>query len=152
MLPSGKEAKFDFNEECRTSFDLLKSKLSSAPIITTPNWEEPFELMTDASDYAVGAVLGQKRNKVFHVIYCASKLLNEAQLNYTTTENELLAVVYAMDKFHAYILWSKIIIHTDHAAILHLMNKKDAKPRLIRWILLLQEIDIEITDRKGTEN
>jgi hypothetical protein len=108
--------------------------------------------MCDASDFAVGAVLGQRRDKHFHPIYYASKTLNDAQENYTTTEKELLAVVFACDKFRSYLVLSKTIIFTDHSALRHLFSKKDAKPRLIRWILLLQEFDIEIRDKSGAEN
>ncbi|KAL4341150.1 hypothetical protein GQ457_08G031210 [Hibiscus cannabinus] len=108
--------------------------------------------MCDASDYAVGAVLGQRKGKIFHPIYYASKTLNDAQVNYTTTEKEMLAVIFAFDKFRSYLIGTKVIVHTDHSAIKYLLSKKDAKPRLIRWILLLQEFDIEIIDRKGTEN
>jgi hypothetical protein len=76
----------------------------------------------------------------------------DAQVNYTTTEKELLAVVFALDKFRSYLLGSKVIIYSDHAALRHLLAKKETKPRLIRWILLLQEFDIVIRDKKGTEN
>ncbi|KAK8690121.1 hypothetical protein V6N13_088822 [Hibiscus sabdariffa] len=143
---------FDFNTTCLEAFNKLKEKLVSAPIVVPPDWTLPFELMCDASDYAVGAVLGQCRGKIFHPIYYASKTLNEAQINYTTTEKELLAVIFAFEKFRSYLIGTKVTVHTDHSAIKYLPAKKDAKPRLVRWILLVKEFDVEIIDRKGTEN
>ncbi|CAM8899972.1 unnamed protein product [Rhodiola kirilowii] len=146
------DVEFNFDEECLEAFDKLKKNLVSAPIVQPPNWDLPFELMCDASDYAIGAVLGQRIEKKLHVIYYVSKVLDGAQINYTTTEKELLAVVYAFEKFRPYLVATKTIVYTDHAAIKYLMAKKDAKPRLIRWVLLLQEFDIEIRDKKGVEN
>ncbi|CAM8960866.1 unnamed protein product [Rhodiola kirilowii] len=143
------DTKFRFDEECLVAFEKLKKALVSAPIIQPPNWDLPFELMCDASDYAVGAVLGQRLDKKLHAIHYTSKVLNGAQLNYTTTEKELLAIVYAFDKFRSYLVGSKTIVFTDHAEIKYLLAKKDSKPRLIRWILLLQEFDIEIKDKRG---
>ncbi|KAL4362531.1 hypothetical protein GQ457_04G017680 [Hibiscus cannabinus] len=143
---------FEFNNDCTKAFNLLKQKLVTAPIVEPPDWKLPFELMCDASDYAVGAVLGQRKGKIFHPIYYASKTLNDAQVNYTTTEKEMPTVIFAFDKFRSYLIGTKVIVHTDHSAIKYLLSKKDAKPGLIRWILLLQEFDIEIIDRKGTEN
>ena len=100
--------------------------------------------MCDASDVAIGAVLGQKRDKLFRVIYYASRTLDDAQVNYATTALTLLAVVFAFEKFRSYLVGSKVIVHTDHAALRYLLAKKDAKPRLLRWILLLQEFHLVI--------
>ena len=147
-----KDVPFVFNEECLEAFHTLKKALVSAPIIQPPDWNLPFEIMCDGSDFAVGAVLGQSKDKKHHAISYASKTLTGPQLNYSTTEKELLAVVFAIDKFRSYLVGSKVIIYTDHAALKYLLTKKDAKPRLIRWVLLLQEFDIEIRDKKGVEN
>ena len=108
--------------------------------------------MCDASDYAIGAVLGQRKDNKPYVIYYASRTLNSTQLNYSTTENELLAVVFALDKFRSYLVGSPIVVFSDHAALKYLLSKKDAKPRLIRWILLLQKFAITIRVKRGVEN
>ena len=105
----------------------------------TPDWNNDYEIMCNASDYAMGAVLGQRTEKIFKAIYYASKTFNEAQENYSTIEKEMLAMVFVCEKFRPYILGFHVIIHTDHATIRYLMAKKEAKPRLIRWVLLLQE-------------
>ena len=147
-----KDTVFLFDDACLTAFERLKEKLITAPVLIVPDWNEPFEIMCDSSDYAIGAVLGQRREKIFRAIYYSSRTLNEAQENYTTTEKEMLAVVYSCDKFRPYIIGSRVIIYTDHAAIRYLFEKKDAKPRLIRWVLLLQEFDMEIRDKRGVEN
>nr|GEW87114.1 reverse transcriptase domain-containing protein [Tanacetum cinerariifolium] len=143
---------FEFDDEYPKEFKLLKEKLTCAPVIVSPNWNLPFELMCDASDFAVRAILGQKDGKNIHPIYFASKTLNPAQQKYTVIENEHMAVVFAFDKLRSYLILSKTIVHTDHSALRHLFKKQDAKPRLIRWILVIQEFDIEIKERKGTEN
>ena len=113
-----------------------------------PDWNKEFEIMCNASDYAMGAVLGQKADKMFRAIYYSTKTFNEAQENYSTTENKMLAMVFACEKFKPYILGSYVNIHTDHAAIKYLMAKKESKPRLMRWVLLLHEFDLEIKDKK----
>nr|XP_027120388.1 uncharacterized protein LOC113737344 [Coffea arabica] len=197
--------------ECENAFNKLKELLTSSPIIQPPDWGLPFEIMCDASDHAVGAVLGQRVGKATHIIYYASRALNGAQLNYSTTEKEFLAVIFALEKFksyllgtkvivffdHAalrylmtknhiiyyasralngaqlnysttekeflavifalekfksYLLGTKVIVFFDHAALRYLMTKKDAKSRLIRWILLIQKFDLEIRDKRGSEN
>ncbi|KAG7568017.1 Integrase catalytic core [Arabidopsis thaliana x Arabidopsis arenosa] len=126
-----KDVEFEFDEECLVAFQKIKNALVSAPVVQPLDWELSFEIMCDASDYAVGAVLGQRKDKKLNVIYYASRTLDEAQCNYATTEKELLAIIFAFEKFRSYL---------------------DAKPRLIRWIFLLQEFDIEVRDRKGADN
>ena len=134
------------------AFEKLRTALTTAPIIRPPDWSQDFELMCDAFDYAIGAVLGQRIDGKPHVIYYSIKTLNEAQRNYTTTEKEILAIVYALNKFRPYLLGSKTVIFTDHAAIKFLLSKNETKQRLIRYILLLHEFHIEIRDKKGIEN
>ncbi|GKC39651.1 reverse transcriptase domain-containing protein, partial [Tanacetum coccineum] len=126
-----KDALFNFSEECIQAFEKLKRELTHAPIMIKPYWSLPFEVMCDTSDYAVGAVLGQRIDKHFKPIHYASKTMNKAQENYTTTEKELLAVVFAFDKFRQYLVLSKTIISQ---------------------IILLYEFDIEIRDKKGAKN
>ena len=147
-----KDAQFIWEEDCQKSFEELKFYLTTAPIVRAPNWQLPFEVMCDASDLAIGAVLGQREDGNPHVVYYASKTLNEAQRNYTTTEKELLAVVYALDKFRAYLVEADIVIFTDHSALKYLLTKQNVKARLIRWVLLLQEFNLQIKDKKGVEN
>nr|GEY35087.1 reverse transcriptase domain-containing protein [Tanacetum cinerariifolium] len=114
-----------FLGQCIKSFNTLKRKLTEALILIAPDWDLPFELI---------------------------KTITEAQTHSTTTEKELLAVVYAFEKFRSYLVLSKSIVYTDHSAIKYLFAKKDAKARLMQWILLLQEFDIDIRDKKEREN
>ena len=146
---SNKDVVYMFNEEFLEAFNTLKAKLLFASVITTPDWGQEFELMRDASDYVVGVVLGQRKGRMFHTIYYASKVLNDAQINYATTEKELPTIVYALEKFRSYMVGSKIVIYTDHASIKYLLYKADSKPRLNRWILsqpiLWREGDARLT-------
>nr|GEX51695.1 reverse transcriptase domain-containing protein [Tanacetum cinerariifolium] len=128
------------------AFNALKKKLIEAPILVAPDWDLPFEIVCDASDYAV--VLRQHKTKYFQPIHYASKTMMDAQAHYTTTKKELLAVVYAFEKFQPYLVLSKTIVYTDHSALKYLFAKQDAKPRLLWWILLLQEFDVIIHDKK----
>ncbi|GJQ91123.1 reverse transcriptase domain-containing protein [Tanacetum coccineum] len=124
-----KETPFVFSKDCIDAFQTLKKKLTEASILVVPDWNLPFELICDASDFAI-----------------------EAQIHYTTKEKEMLAVVYDFEKFQPYLVLSKSIVYTDHSTLKYLMNKQDAKPRLLRWVLFLQEFDITIHDKKGSEN
>nr|GEY50957.1 reverse transcriptase domain-containing protein [Tanacetum cinerariifolium]GEY50974.1 reverse transcriptase domain-containing protein [Tanacetum cinerariifolium] len=147
-----KNSPFIFSNDCIQAFRNLKEKLTEAPILIAPNWDQPFELMCDASDYAVGAILGQRIEKHFRPIHCASKTMTQAETNYTTTKKEMLAVVYAFEKCRSYLIMNKSIVYTDQSALKYLFSKKDAKARLLRWILLLQEFEFKIIDTKGAEN
>nr|GEV77833.1 reverse transcriptase domain-containing protein [Tanacetum cinerariifolium] len=120
-----KETPFVFSKDCIDAFKTLKKKLTEAPILVVPDWNLPFELMCDASDFAIGAVLGQRKIKHFQPIYYASKTMTEAQIHYTTTEKEIFAVVYAFEKFRPYLVLSKSIVYTDHSALKYLLRSEN---------------------------
>ena len=147
-----KDFTFEWSQACEAAFDKLKTMLVSSLIMRSPNWDLPFEIMCDAGDYAIGAVLGQREDKKAFVIYYASKTLDSTQSNYTTTEKEFLAIVFALEKFRSYIIGSPVTIFTDHVVLKHLLFKQDTKPRLTRWILLCQEFNLTIKDKKAVEN
>ena len=147
-----KDVTFEWSQACETTFDKLKTMLVSPPIMRSPNWDLPFEIMCDTSDYAIGVVLRQREEKKAFVIYYASKTLDSTQSDYTTTGKEFLVVVFALEKFRSYIIGSPVTDFTDHAALKYLLSKQDTKPCLTRWILLCQESNLTIKDKKGVEN
>ena len=118
-----KDVPFAWSQACEAAFDKLKTMLVSPPIMRSPNWNLPFEIMCDTSDYAIGAVLGQREDKKAFVIYYASKTLDSSRAKYTTTEKEFLVVVFALEKFRSYIVGSPVTIFTDHAALKYLLSK-----------------------------
>ncbi|GJU49985.1 reverse transcriptase domain-containing protein [Tanacetum coccineum] len=122
-----KNTSFIFSDECIQAFETLKKKLTEDPILIAPNWDLPFELMCDASDFAI-------------------------ESHYTMTEKEMLVVVYAFEKFWSYLILNKSIVYTDRSALKYLFAKKDSKARLLRWVLLLQEFKFKVIDTKGVEN
>nr|GEY05407.1 reverse transcriptase domain-containing protein [Tanacetum cinerariifolium] len=139
-------------KECVEAFQTLKRKMTDAPILIAPDWDFTFELMCDASDFAIGAVIGQRQEKHFRPIHYASKTMTKVESNYTTTEKEMLAVVYAFKNFWSYLILNKSIVYTDHSALKYLFAMKDSKARLLRWVLLLQEFTFKVIDTKGAEN
>nr|GEW34996.1 reverse transcriptase domain-containing protein [Tanacetum cinerariifolium] len=147
-----KDTPFIFSQECVVAFQTLKRKLTEAPILIALDWVMPFELMCDASDFAIGVVLGQRQDKHSRPIHYASKTMTEVESNYTTIEKEMLTVVYAFEKFRSYLILNKSIVYTDHSALKYLFAKKDSKVRLLRWVLLLQEFTFKVIDTKGAEN
>ncbi|RDX86785.1 Retrovirus-related Pol polyprotein from transposon 17.6, partial [Mucuna pruriens] len=146
-----KNVDFVYDEACVEAFEELKTRLTSTPILQAQNWELPIELMCDASNSALGVVLGQRVEvgKLAYVISYTSQTMELAHINYITTEKELLAIVFPLDKFRAYLLGSKVIVFSNHVALKYLVKKLDAKPRLIRWMLLLQKFNLEFKDKKG---
>nr|GEU61257.1 reverse transcriptase domain-containing protein [Tanacetum cinerariifolium] len=147
-----KDTPFFFSKECVEAFQTLKRKLTKASILIAPEWDLSFKLMCDASDFAIGVVLGQRQEKHFRPIQYASKTMIEAESNYTTTKKETLVVVYAFEKFRSYLIMNKSIVYTDHSALKYLFAKKDFKAILLRWVLLLQEFTFKVIDTKGAEN
>nr|GEX66998.1 reverse transcriptase domain-containing protein [Tanacetum cinerariifolium] len=147
-----KDTPFNFSQECVEAFQTLKRKLMEAPILIAPDWDIPFELMCDACDFAIGAVLGQRHDKHFRPIHYASKTMTEGESKYTTSKKEMLAVVYAFEKFRSYLILNKSIVYTDHFALKNLFQKKDSKVRLLQWVLLLQKFTFKVIDTKGAEN
>nr|GEX59069.1 reverse transcriptase domain-containing protein [Tanacetum cinerariifolium] len=147
-----KDTPFIFSQEYVDVFQTLKINLTEAPILIALDQDMPFELMCDASDFAIGAVLRQRQDKHFRPIHYANKTMTEAESNYTMTEEEMLAVVYAFEKFRFYLILNKSIVYTDHSSLKYLFQKKDSKARLLRWVLLLQEFTFKVIDTKGAEN
>eukprot|EP00253_Pinus_taeda_P026228 PITA_26228 len=124
----------------------------STPILRGPNWALPFHIHIDASNRAIGAALGQVEEKLPYAIYFVNKNLSKAEMNYTVTEKEFLAVVHSLNKFRHYITGYQTFVHTDHATIRYLMNKPDVNARIIIWLLSLQQFDLTIVDKLGKEN
>ena len=123
-----------------------------APVLRGPNWALPFHISTDASDTAIGGVLGQKEDQQSYAIYFVSKNLPPIELNYTIIENEFLAVVHAINKFRQYIIGHEVFVHTDHSAIRFIINNSITNVQVTRWLLLLQEFNITVLDRPRKEN
>lgn len=149
---TSKKVKFEWTDEVNDSFNILKSALVSSPILKCPDFNECFYIHTDASSYAVGAVLIQPFNGVDHPIAYCSRTLNQPETNYSATERELLAVIYGLEQFRAYVEGRKCYIVTDHASLKWFQNLKNPTGRLNRWACRLSQFNFEIIHRKGKEH
>ena len=142
---------FIWTDECETSFEKLKGALTSAPILKSPDWGLIFHVHVDASNFAIGAILAQpgEKNMDFPISY-ASRQLNSAERNYTTTEREGLGMIYVVKKFWHYLLANKFTFFVDHQALLYLVNKPCNTGRIVRWFIILLEFDFTMVIKKGT--
>lgn len=147
-----KDKKFLWDSACEESFKKIKDALVSAPILACPNFEHPFYVQTDASAYGLGAVLTQKYNDREYVIYYLSRSLSRAEQNYSSTERECLAALWAVEKLRCYLELSKFYLITDCHSLLWLENLKDPHGRLGRWALRLQQFDYEVIHRRGKDH
>ncbi|GFU48586.1 retrovirus-related Pol polyprotein from transposon 17.6 [Trichonephila clavipes] len=141
-------AKFNWSTEVRDSFDKIKRALTEAPVLQLPNFTEQFNLFTDASWVGIGAVLNQNHRPTAF----ASRTLNKAERNYTVTERECLAMIWALNKFQTYFGSLPVKVITDHAPLTKLTNGKNLSIRMIRWALKLTEFNIEWEHRPGVQN
>lgn len=147
-----KDVEWQWTEKEQNSFDLLRQKLTEAPLLQYPDFTKPFILTTDASGYAIGAILSQGKLGEDKPIAYASRTLNKAEINYSTVEKECLSIVWACKHFRPYLLGRKFTVVTDHKGLIWIFNVKDPSSRLLRWTLLLEEYDYEIKYRAGIKN
>ena len=147
-----KSSKFQWSEQCRSAFQSLKQKLSSAPVLAFPNPRDTFILDTDASDVGIGGVLSQVQDGMERVISYGSRTLSKSEKNYCVTRKELLALVYFMRQFRSYLLGHPFLVRTDHSSLRWLSQFKQPEGQLARWIEQLQEFDFQIEHRKGRDH
>ena len=152
-----KDVKFDWKEEQQKAFRILQKMMQITPVLQppdwTPDWTLPFHIFVDASNMAVGAALMQEKQPGwFRPVYYASKMLTDAEKNYSVTERECLGLIFALKKFRHYLLGNYVIIHVDHQALIYLVNKDMPTGRIARWILLLQEFHYSVIHRPGREH
>ena len=141
---------FVWTDECEAAMELVKEKYTNAPILISPKWDLEFHVHTDASNIALGVMLAQNViGKADQPIAYASRLLNSAGKNYTTTKREALAMVYALNKFRHYLLGNKFVFYVDHMALVHLVNKQQVSGRIARWLLLFLEYDFTVVYKPG---
>jgi transposase InsO family protein len=148
-----KDSDFSCTPEREESFQALKRKLVEAPVLVAPDWSKEFHVQVDTSLFCIGLVLSQLDDqRRDHPIYFASRQLSIAEVKYSCTEREALGIIFACKKFRHYLLGCKVIFHTDHDALKHMVNKPDVTGRIARWIVLLQEFDYEVKVRPGKQH
>ncbi|KFM75796.1 Retrovirus-related Pol polyprotein from transposon 17.6, partial [Stegodyphus mimosarum] len=139
---------FKWTDEAQQAFDNLKAELLTQPILALPDFTKPFALCTDASNYALGAILGQEdENKFLHPICFASRKLKGPEINYSTVEKEALAVVWATAHFRQYLLGKSFTVYCDQASLSHVLKLKDPTSRIARWIMGLSQYDYKIVHK-----
>lgn len=143
---------FNWDEECEHALEKVKEHLVSAPILACPNFDLPFVIETDASNYGLGAVLTQQQEDGEKVICYLSRSLTKNEKKFSTTEKECLAVLFAIEKLRPYIEMTKFKVITDHYSLKWLFNMKEPTGRIARWALRLQQYDFEIVHRKGKDH
>lgn len=147
-----KNTKFNWNSDCDSAFNAVKEHLIRAPILTCPDFDKPFIIQCDASDFGVGAVLTQGQNDDERVISYLSRSLTKSERRYSTTEKECLAVLFAIEKLRPYIEGTHFTVVTDHYSLKWLNSIKDPVGRIARWAVRLQQYDFEVIHRKGKDN
>lgn len=147
-----KNTPFLWNSGCETAFEAIRNHLTTAPILTCPNFELPFIVQTDASDFGLGAVLTQVQEGQEKVICYLSRSLTKVERRYSTVEKECLGVLFAVEKLRPYLLGSKFTVITDHYSLKWLYSIKDPIGRIARWAVRLQQYDFEVIHRPGKEN
>ncbi|CAG2257611.1 unnamed protein product [Mytilus edulis] len=147
-----KGTKFIWTENCQLAFNSLKEALTTPPILVYPVTDKTFILDTDASNYAVGAVLSQEHDGREHVIAYMSKALNKHEISYCTTRKELLAVIIALKNFHPYVYGRPVLLRTDNAAVSWLQSLKDPTGQVARWLQTLGTYNFKVTHRAGRKH
>lgn len=147
-----KDENFEKSKEFLETFEKCKEILTTSDILQYPDFSKNFILTTDASNYAIGAVLSQGPIGKDKPIAFASRTLSKSEENYSTIEKELLAIVWSCSYFRPYLFGNKFILYTDHQPLTHIFNMKDPSSKLVRWRLQLEEYDYEIKYRKGSQN
>lgn len=147
-----KGSKFGWDERCDSAFRKMKECLVSAPILSCPDYSRPFVVQTDASGYGIGAVLSQPYPEGDKVICYLSRSLTRCEKNFSTTQRECLAVIWALEKLRPYLELVPFTVVTDHHSLLWLQNLKDLNGRLARWAVRLQQFDFKLVHRPGKEH